>query len=148
MPLLEFFSPRSNSTANEMISVLICLWGEGFMGTDYSSQEWEMLNTAIGSLPQQIQFVFGFDYRERMLGFAAAGADDKLTSLSLRGGVRYAMAREEKRAEDDWVTKHWYKASPESDKVHGASTVQRSSQTCAYERATGKGINEWWKLYP
>lgn len=152
MPLLEIFSPEMDLFGNEIIAVLIYFGDWAVTDTEFcSSYKWAVLDTTVNSLQQQIQFLFGFDDRMRMLSFADAVVDKKLPSLSKRGGgVRYAITRkeEEKRApEDDWPYRYWYQASPESDELRGASSLQLSFQILTNVSEAGNGTQHWWKLY-
>lgn len=117
--------PEPNAIGSEMISVFIDFYDAY---GDWSTYKWETLNTAIGSLGQQVQFLLGFSNRACMLRFAAAVVDKKLPSLSTHGRVRYAMTEKRLKRQPAgnmsfglWI---WYGASLESDQLYGASAAQ------------------------
>lgn len=135
----------SHSTGNNVISVFIHPSTKFY---DNDSDHWTIVDTAIRLLAQQWRsnFVFGFHSRHNMLQFLAAVVNTKLTSLSRRGTVRYAVACKEKREGDYREREYWYRAFLECDQPRGIFTTSLfSSHTdlCA----AGDGVDNIGDVY-
>lgn len=144
---LAFCTPGRDSSGNSIISVLIDLDHEDVKFVDHSSDAWIHLNAVIETLPQRLQFLFGFQNRERMTRFAAALVNEKLPSLLRRGKARYAVARKERREGDYKEFKYWYQASLDLDELHGASMIYLLCGIRSDGCTAGDGTRELCKVW-
>lgn len=144
---------QPDSLGHNTVSVLIDLDHEHIKWADHDSDKWEDLNSVIASLGPRL--LLAFYNREHMLQFSADVVGKKLSALSTRGEVRYAIVRQETRVKerDQGEWERWYQASLESDRLQGALTSSPDfdfRDTCvrANKYTTGVGVTDAWEVYP